>query len=276
MPALTPIGDHPEDLYAFALESLRAKKNIVIVIIVAIEGSSSRRVGTPMIVLETGDYAGYVSSGCLDEDIAGQALEALKTGRTHKVRYGKGSKYIDLILPCGGGLDLLCIPNPEIELVAQLVDAAKNRCPGELSIAHAASHYKFEYAPRLRIVVFGEGGEASRLVEIAKAGNIEVILNPETDTIKADEWTAIILMFHDHEKELPILKSAIETPAFYIGAMGSRKSHSNRMEALAEMGLDSKSLSRIKGPIGLVPSTRDASRLAISVLAEIYDFDRKR
>jgi len=42
------------------------------------------------------------------------------------------------------------------------------------------------------------------------------------------------------------------------------------------MGLKSESLSRINGPIGLVPSTRQASRLAISVLAEIYEFDRKR
>lgn len=276
MQALTHIGDHPEDLYLFALELLQAQNKLVLVIIVEIEGSSSRRVGMPMIVVENGEYAGYISSGCLDTDIARQALDTLVTNESRKVRYGKGSKYIDLVLPCGGGLDLLFIPNPSLGLISDLVETMKARQPSQLSVVHDAIEHVFEYAPRLKLLVFGEGVEALRLVEISKASNIEVHLNPEISQIIADEWTAIVLLFHDHDKELAILKAAVETKAFYIGAMGSRKSHENRLKALAEMGLKSESLSRINGPIGLVPSTRQASRLAISVLAEIYEFDRKR
>jgi len=77
------------------------------------------------------------------------------------------------------------------------------------------------------------------------------------------------LMFHDHDWEVALLSQALSSEAFYIGAMGSERTHKLRCEALGEAGVSAENIARIKGPIGLIPSMRDANLLALSALAEI-------
>lgn len=89
--------------------------------------------------------------------------------------------------------------------------------------------------------------------------------------LKDDAWTAFILMFHDGDWETSLLQQALSGPAFYIGAVGSPRTHKTRCEALVDAGSASHDIDRIHGPVGLVPSMRDASMLAISTLAEIVD-----
>ena len=86
-----------------------------------------------------------------------------------------------------------------------------------------------------------------------------------------DERSAIILFFHDHDWEPRILKRALETPAFYIGAQGSRRARDARHQEMLLLGVKKKALRRLKGPIGLIPSARDPRTLAISVLAEVLN-----
>ncbi|WP_368344458.1 XdhC family protein [Pelagovum sp. HNIBRBA483] len=62
---------------------------------------------------------------------------------------------------------------------------------------------------------------------------------------------------------------ALATPAFYVGAQGSKKAQDARREMLASMGIAGETLERLRGPIGLIPSARDARTLAVSVLAEV-------
>ena len=84
-----------------------------------------------------------------------------------------------------------------------------------------------------------------------------------------DPWSAVILMFHEHDWEIALLAQALASEAFYIGAMGSDRTHALRREALKDAGVSADIIARIKGPIGLIPSMRDANLLALSTLAEI-------
>jgi len=86
-----------------------------------------------------------------------------------------------------------------------------------------------------------------------------------------DPWTAFVLLFHDRDWETPLLQQALAGEAFYIGVVGSRRTHATRCEALRAVGCSDQAISKIRGPIGLVGSLRDASMLAISVLAEIVE-----
>lgn len=274
-------GDHPQDIFEFALQEMNKGISCVLILVHAVKGPSARSVGTPMVVLEDGRCIGYVSNGCLDIQIAVQSLESLKTGAPQHERYGKGSPYMDLRLPCGGTLDVVFLPNPESSVLSQL--CAKLSSRGEVSVELTPNlqvtdetDTGFRYTPRLRVVIFGEGQETARLESAVKASGQEVVLNPHLTDFSADPWTAIVLLFHDHEREIDILTKVIESEAFYIGAMGSRRSHEERLNALEYAGLSSAQRNRIKGPIGLVPSARDAGRLAISVLAEIFETDRLR
>ncbi|HXV30800.1 MAG TPA: XdhC family protein, partial [Sinorhizobium sp.] len=83
-----------------------------------------------------------------------------------------------------------------------------------------------------------------------------------------DCWTGAILTFHDHDWEPPLLKELVKTTCFYIGAIGSRTVHANRLQLLASEGVAEKDLARIRGPIGLVPDAKSCASLAVGVVAE--------
>jgi len=76
-------------------------------------------------------------------------------------------------------------------------------------------------------------------------------------------------MFHDHDWEGALLKQALGGEAFYIGAMGSERTHASRKDMLGLRGLAANDIARIRGPIGIIPSMRDANLLALSTLAEL-------
>ena len=87
--------------------------------------------------------------------------------------------------------------------------------------------------------------------------------------IPVDAHTAVLLLFHDHEWEQSLLMRAAAQRPFFIGALGSRKTQDIRLQRLADAGLSPALCGRIQGPIGLVPSLRNASLIAVSALAEV-------
>jgi xanthine dehydrogenase accessory factor len=148
------------------------------------------------------------------------------------------------------------------------------------------------YAPRLRLVIAGAGPAVVLLAQLAHAMDIEVrILTPEAaiagearfrgfaaqelvagkapDDLGLDAWTAAVLLFHDHAWELPFLQIFLGSPCFYLGAVGSRKTHEARQAALAGIGASPAASARLRGPAGLIPKAKQPRELAVSILAEI-------
>jgi xanthine dehydrogenase accessory factor len=87
-----------------------------------------------------------------------------------------------------------------------------------------------------------------------------------TDT---DDRTVICVLTHDPKFDVPLLEEALRRPAAYIGAMGSRRTHDDRMKRLAESGLTGAELSRLRSPVGLDLGARTPEEVAVSVAAEI-------
>jgi xanthine dehydrogenase accessory factor len=84
-----------------------------------------------------------------------------------------------------------------------------------------------------------------------------------------DANTAIAVLTHDPKIDDPALLTALRSPAFYVGALGSRTTHAKRVERLRKEGLKSKALDRLKAPIGLDLGGRTPEEIAVSILAEI-------
>lgn len=295
-----PLRDPIADIVA-------AQGEAVLAVIVGTEGPSYRRVGAVMAIHAGGDRTGTLSSGCVENDIALHALEALESGRPRIVRYGRGSPFIDIQLPCGGGLEIALIPKPDLDVLASLTEARRARRPitleielgtGELALsdvpetARDGDHFRLRFLPEIRFLVFGKGPEASTFAALVEAaGYPNFLLSPDEETLDAgraagcetrhllrpefpadlaaDARTAVVLFFHDHEWEPPILAGALRSTAFYIGAQGSRRAREMRDMELQAMGESGEAIGRLRGPVGLVPSARDARTLAISVLAEV-------
>jgi xanthine dehydrogenase accessory factor len=90
-----------------------------------------------------------------------------------------------------------------------------------------------------------------------------------------DERTVICVLTHDHKFDVPLLKVALEGPAGYIGAMGSRRTKEARAEQLKAEGVTDEQLARVKAPIGLDIGSRTPEEVAIAVAAEVVGTFRK-
>ncbi|MFE7839081.1 XdhC family protein [Streptomyces sp. NPDC057474] len=84
-----------------------------------------------------------------------------------------------------------------------------------------------------------------------------------------DDRTVICVLTHDPKFDVPLLEEALRRPAAYIGAMGSRRTHDDRMRRLREAGLDPAQLSRLRSPVGLDLGARTPEEVAVSVAAEV-------
>jgi xanthine dehydrogenase accessory factor len=88
-------------------------------------------------------------------------------------------------------------------------------------------------------------------------------------TAEVDGRSVITVLTHDPKFDVPVLKEALKTPAGYIGAMGSRRTHANRTARLKEEGVTDEQLVRISSPIGLDIGARTPEETAIAIAAEI-------
>jgi xanthine dehydrogenase accessory factor len=84
-----------------------------------------------------------------------------------------------------------------------------------------------------------------------------------------DSRTAVVTLTHDPKLDDPALQAALNSEAFYIGALGSRKTHAARLERLRQAGFDDGQLARIHGPVGLGIGARSPAEIAVSILAQI-------
>lgn len=241
--------------------------------IVDIEGSFSRRLGAQLAVRSDGSVAGSLADGCLERQLASEVADA---DAPVVRRFGAGSELIDFRLPCGSGLDVLIDPAPDYGAIAAVAERLAAREPAALVLPSALLPER-RYIPSLRLQLFGEGPELAALAALARASGIDVTahgkdalsLGCRPAGLSADAWTAVVLLFHDHEWERAILEWALETPAFLIGAQGGLEARRRRLESLAVDGVPEDQLGRVRSPVGAIPRSREPGVLALSVLAEI-------
>ncbi|HET9323154.1 MAG TPA: XdhC family protein [Gaiellaceae bacterium] len=155
------------------------------------------------------------------------------------------------------------------------------------------------FAPRPDMYVFGAVDHAAAVADVGRFLGYRVTVCdarakfatrerfPDVDELvvewpdrflaqaRVDERTVICVLTHDHKFDVPLLKVALETPAGYIGAMGSRRTKETRAERLKAEGVTDEQLARIKAPIGIDIGSRTPEEVAIAVAAEVVGTFRK-
>ncbi len=147
------------------------------------------------------------------------------------------------------------------------------------------------YGPALRMIVVGAVHIAQALVPMARLAGFDVtLIDPRTafatperfpETRILTEWaetvlpglapdsrTAVITLTHDPKLDEPALAAALRSPAFYIGALGSRRSAVSRNKRLARIGFSDAEIGRIHGPVGLPLGAVTPAEIAVAILAE--------
>jgi xanthine dehydrogenase accessory factor len=179
---------------------------------------------------------------------------------------------------------------PSAELLARAETGIVETPEGQLFVS--------SFAPRPNLYVFGAVDHAAALASIglflgfrvtvcdARARFVTPERFPDVDELvvewpdrflqeaPVDERTAICILTHDHKFDIPALKVALETPAGYIGAMGSRRTNADRAERLRAEGVTDEEMARIHAPIGLRIGSRSPQEVAVAIAAEIVQVMR--
>jgi xanthine dehydrogenase accessory factor len=263
-----------------------------------------------MAVLADGRHLGHISGGCVEPAIAAEVAPMVAAGIDRIIRFGKGSCYLDIRFPCGGGVDLLVHTRPSVDMLLEALVRSDRREPFAIAFEPSSSRSEIiggvsatgwregrflrRHLPRTRLVLAGRGPDFEVTARVAAAAEMELCLvTPDASAmerladldvsielvqsptqplrISIDPWTAVVLLFHEREWEGPLLAHAAAGRCFYVGALGSRETHRRRREHLASMGLAGEVIDRIRGPIGLVDRAREPGVLALSVLAEVAE-----
>lgn len=150
------------------------------------------------------------------------------------------------------------------------------------------------FNPPLRLIIVGAVHIAQPLARIGLLADYDVtIIDPRTSFATPDrfpeihlltEWpddalaalqpdtrTAIVTLTHDPKLDDPALIAALRSPCFYIGALGSRKTHAARLERLTATGFNADDLARIHGPAGLAIGARSPAEIALSIMAQMTE-----
>lgn len=289
-PKMAFMSDDCIDILRFAADSFDCGQGSALVTLVEIRGGAARSLGAQMAVRGDALYCGYVSGGCTEAAIAAEAAAAIGTGFDRYLRLGEGSRFFDIVLPCGGGITVAIHVIRESESLRSTLSRLDSRRrvglaydPASQSLAVASfadrsgwqgDRFLTAYRPKPRIVLSGASIEVQMTTRLATASGYDVgcaatTLERMADVDPIDEDTAVVILHHDLDREIPILKAALAAKPFYIGALGSRTTHERRSNALKRLGYDDSDIARIKAPIGLFPKARDSASLALSVLADI-------
>jgi xanthine dehydrogenase accessory factor len=243
-----------------------------------------------VVVAADGRFAGYVSGGCVEAAVAAEALLAMETGCDRMVSFGDGSPFLDIVLPCGGGITVAIHVLRSVDVIEHVLQSLEQRKvaglkytperqtltaidpPDSAGVRNGDVH--LVYRPVTRLILSGQTNETQSILRLAAASGYDCIVDDDSEPIgrlglKIDPYTAVTLLHHDLDREEPVLDTALGSPAFYIGALGSTRTHGRRMKRLCASGWRGSDVERIKAPIGMFGPARDATTLALSVLADV-------
>jgi len=261
-------------------------------------------VGTHMLVHADGRFVGSVSGGCVEGDVLERAQLVLAGAPSVLRRYGIADDAAwDVGLPCGGDIQVLVQPVSADGFPAHLfADIIQARSAGAaLSVAtdlesgrsavlddDAGAGFVNIYHPPRRLLIVGAVEIASALAAIAVSQGVDVTLcDPRgrfltaerfpgirlddrwpDDAVKAfapDSRSAIVTLSHDPKIDDPALAAALASPAAYVAALGSVRSHQARLARLSAAGVSAEQCARIEGPAGVAINAISAPEIALSI-----------
>ena len=200
-------------------------------------------------------------------------------------------------LTAGSGIAALLAAIGTGQLVSRRLELASGKAT--LAAARANDGLVFDgaalttvHGPRYRMLVIGASQLSKYLAQIAVGLDYQVIVcdpreeytatwdipgvtlvttmpDDTVEALKLDERCAVVALTHDPKLDDLALMEALKSPAFYVGALGSRANNAKRRERLKEFDLTEAQIARLHGPIGLYIGSRTPPEIAVSILAEI-------
>jgi xanthine dehydrogenase accessory factor len=264
---------------------------VALAVVTATRRSAPRPVGSVLAVSSSGDLAGSVSGGCVESEVYGEAREVLEGAPARLRTFGISDEAaLQVGLPCGGEIDVFVAAAEDDLLRRAIAEVEAGRI---VTVEPAGERLEVVSRPAPRLLVVGAVDTAEALCRGARALGWQTIVAdprarfatperlPSADEIlllwpdealagvAPDEGTAVVVLAHEDRFDLPALAGALASDAFYVGAIGSRRTQAARREKLLAQGVAEEALDRIHGPAGLDVGADTPAETAVSILAEI-------
>lgn len=255
------------ELYKKMAELAAEGKAFVVATVVESFGSTPRKAGAKMIVLEDGTTIDTVGGGKVERQVIEDALDALKRGQSRTVKYElrtSGQHAIGMV--CGGETTVfLEVNKPALTLVVA-----------------GAGHIAQKLAPMaklldFRVVVVDNRPEFANAETLPAADEV-ICGHPAqlAELVTLDHNSYVVIVTHGHLHDKDTLESVLSADVAYVGMIGSRSKVRFVLEQLLEEGADPERLARVHSPIGLDLGGNAPAEIAVSILAEIIALQHGR
>ncbi|MCS7287111.1 MAG: XdhC/CoxI family protein [Anaerolineae bacterium] len=241
-------------------KALEKGESVALATIVRVSGSAPRKEGAKILVKPDGSTVGTIGGGPLENAVIQEALKALSEGKPRLLHYGlRADLNPEDLGICGGDVDVFVdVISPAETLL--LIGG------GHVSLALAKLAKEMGY----RIVVLDEEAKfASRerypFADEVRAGELSSLL----EDFPITPYTRIVIATRSHESDALALEKVVNSPASYIGLLGSRRKVTLIFKHLREKGVEESSLARVCAPVGLDIGAETPEEIAISIMAEM-------
>ncbi len=254
------------DLYEEIVELRRQGRRAALATIINVRGSIPSFNTAKMLVRDDGSILGTIGGGCVEADVWQAAREVMEQEkpRTLTFNLNQNPKY-DTGLVCGGTLEVYVEP----------------------------------ILPIPQLYVFGAGHVANNVYKVARLAGFDVTIVddreaysnrdrfPEAKEVIADDFEValkkldptessyIVIVTRGHRDDMRVLRWAVQTPACYIGMIGSKRKVLTTYKELQAEGIPAESFEKVKAPIGLEIGAITPEEIAVAIVAEMIAFRRK-
>lgn len=257
-------GRMMRELYAEILRAYDENRPVALCTVIRARGSVPRHEAAKMLVHPDGRIQGTVGGGELEARVIREALEAMQEGRPRLIRYTLSDPRQGDPGVCGGEVEVFVEPLLPPPTVLILGAGHVGR-----AVAHLAKWLGF------RVLVSDDRAELCTPEGIPEADGF-LIGPPEAVLPSAPihAQTYIVLATRNHPLDVRILPLILDSPAPYIGVIGSRRRWLLTAKALLEQGIPMERLARVRSPVGLELNAETPEEIAVSIMAEIIALRR--
>jgi xanthine dehydrogenase accessory factor len=228
-------------------------------VIVHSQGSTPRHVGSKMLVYQDGSIAGTVGGGELENRVIAEALLAIQDGQSRLLSYSMADPRRGDPGVCGGQVEVYVEPI----LPAHCLVVIGSGHVGK-AVAHLAHWLGY------RVVVSDDRPDFCTPEAVPDADKyLPVAMSELPDHLAITSWTYLVLTTRGASVDIEGLPALLDSPAGYIGVIGSRRRWATTSKALQERGLSEAQLKRVHSPVGLELNAETPEEIAVSILAEI-------
>ena len=232
---------------------------VALATVIRTRGSVPRHAGAKMLIFPNGSIEGTIGGGEMESRVIEESLQALADGKTRVLEYSfsdpeKGDPGV-----CGGEMEVFVEPlQPRPSLI--VIGAGH---VGR-AVAHLARWLGF------RLVVSDDRPDFATPDVVPDADEyLTCSLAELPELVGIDEQTYVVLLTRGVTVDVPGLPALLETPAPYIGVIGSRRRWEVTVKELREIGIEDDKIARVTSPIGLELGAETPEEIAVSIMAEI-------